>query len=757
MPLLRPPRAALRMSRSRTRGRPARRSYALAVLLPIVVIVSLGLTKSPSLPDLSSLLFDWYQRLDPREWDANAPVRIIDIDDESLARVGQWPWPRSTIAEVVRRLGALDAAAVAFDIVFAEPDNLSPEQVISFLPSSPARALLEEEIRAQKTNDAMLAASIVATPTVLGAILTQGAHAVDYPAKHGVATAGDDPRPLLPHFTSAVLPLPILSSAGIGLGALNWLPDRDQVVRRVPLVLSLRDQIVTSLALESLRVVQNASSVVVRSSNASGYSAFGAHTGVNTIKVGEFEIPTDPQGELRVRYSRNEPHRLIPAWKLLAGEIDRDDIQGRIIFVGISAAGLSDQHATPVDPSVPGTEIHAQAVEQIVAGSWLVRPDWMPGAELVLAVVLALAFAMALPRTTVLPGAVAMGATIAILGWTSWYQFSAHGLLADPILPSFSVAITYISCMAWLYRDEQRQRREVRDAFGRYVSPAVVARLADDPAKLVLGGESRILTILFCDIRGFTAIAETLDAQHLSQLMNEYLTPMTEAILANGGTIDKYIGDAVMAFWNAPLDDPHHATHASQATLAMTRELDALNQRWRSRAEERGRTHHDIKFGIGLATGDCHVGNFGSAHRFDYSALGDCVNLASRLEGATKYYQTDILGSEATRNLSADLAWLEVDCVRLQGKSKAARIFMLAGDEVTRRSSAFAILADLHDRMLAAYRCGNFHEAAAMADKARAAASPARHDFYLSYMRRCHLLAQSRPADWTAVTELTMK
>jgi adenylate cyclase len=535
------------------------------------------------------------------------------------------------------------------------------------------------------------------------------------------------------------------------------LPDRDQIVRRVPLILALRDKIVPSLSVEALRVVQGASTVVVRSSNASGQIAFGAHTGVNTIKIGDLEIPTDPQGELRVRYTRSEPRRFIPAWKLLAGDVERDEIKDRIVVLGTSAVGLRDQRSTPVDASVAGVEIHGQVLEQVLAGAWLMRPDWSPGAELLLAIVLALALGMILPFISALSGAIGATVAIGLVIWSSRYEFTTQGLLLDPMLPSLSVSITYVSCVVWLYRAEQRQRKFVREAFGRYVSPVVVERLAENPVNLVLGGETRTLTIMFCDIRGFTSIAERLDAQSLTQFMNEYLTPMTDAVLAHAGTIDKYIGDAVMAFWNAPLDDPDHAGHAARAALAMVHELATLNQRWSTRANDRGEEHRDVRFGIGLATGDCCVGNFGSIHRFDYSVIGDHVNLASRLEGATKLYRTDILACEATRDLSPGLPWLEVDNVRIKGKTQVTRIFTLAGDDIDPASAEFAALAHRHGGILAVYRSGDFAAAGSLAREACSAAPQRLRGLYGFYERRCRDLAQSPLADWTPISDLQEK
>lgn len=678
-------------ARQRAFGATGRRSYWLAMTIPIAAVLFGALAPLPLRGDLQNLLFDGYQRQKPRAWNAQTPVRIVDIDDASLARLGQWPWPRTLVADIVKRLAAADAAAIAIDAVLAEPDASSAEAVIRRLPQTPSRALIETEIAAAKSNDAVLAETIAVAPVVLGAVLTQGQATSAYPLKTGIAAAGDDVTSFLPRFSGAVVPLPDLAKAASGVGATNWLPDRDQTVRRVPLLLQLGRQVVPGLAAESLRVAQGASTVVVRSSNASGQNAFGAQSGVAAVKIGDIVVPTDRQAEIRVAYSPSEPQRFIPAWKLLAGEA-RDDLRGHIVLVGSSAAALGDRRATPIEPSVPGVEIHAQAIEQMIEQRVLERPDWLPGAELVLALALALLVALLLPRVPTAPGAIGVLSVVAALALASWQAFARHGMLIDPILPAAAAILTYLTCVVWLYRHEQLQRRYVREAFGRYVSPAVVARLAEDPAKLMLGGEKRDLTVMFCDIRGFTAIAERLDPQRLTRFMNDYLTAMSEVVLAHGGTIDKYVGDAIMAFWNAPLDDPDHARNAARTALAMTSRLAELNARWRG-PDGFAELQEDVRFGIGLSTGECLVGNFGSEQRFDYSALGDCVNIAARMQDATKLYAATILAPQATRDLVSEFAWVEIDRASLRGRSEATRIFLLAGDDVFRQSAEFAELA----------------------------------------------------------------
>lgn len=743
-----------RLSASRLEKTPlpgARRIYALAVALPLCVIALAGILQPALRTDLGNLLFDNYQRWQPRAWSAQTPVRIVDIDDASLARLGQWPWPRTLLADLVLRLKAMGAAAVVFDIVLAEPDASSPEKLLQRLPDSPARMLLEREVDFIKTNDAVLAEAIATVPTVLGAILTQDASSKTFPVKAGVAAAGDDPAPFLPAFSGAVAPLEILARPAAGIGAANWLPDRDQIVRRVPLLLRLGKETVPSLSAEALRVAQGVSTFVVRSSNASGHPAFGAQSGVAMVRIGDLEIATDRQAELRVAYSRSEKSRFISAASVLGGTAADADFHERIILVGSSAAGLGDRRATPIDASVAGVEIQAQIIEQMIEGRVLKRPDWFAGAELVLALVLALLVALVLPLLPAWVSALGAAALVSALAWGSWYAFSRHALLADPVLPGASVVLTSLSCLVALAWHEQRQRRYVRDAFARYVSPAVVARLAEDPSRLALGGDKRTLTVMFCDIRGFTAITERFDPQRLTAFMNEYLTEMSAVVLDRGGTIDKYVGDALMAFWNAPLDDPAHALHAADAALAMEGRLALLNARWRT-AEGFAELPADVRFGIGLATGPCLVGNFGSSQRFDYSALGDSVNVASRMQDATKFYRAGILADEATCAQSPDLAWLEADVARMRGKADITRVYVLAGDARMRQSPAFVTFSMQHGLMREAWVRGAFEEAAAAAVAAGQLAPERLLPFYNAMAQRCRDLQIARPADWTPVT-----
>ncbi len=637
-----------------------------------------------ALQRLRTIVFDEYQSLHPRTYDPGAPVRIVAIDEESLDKLGQWPWPRARVAELVDRLAALGAAAIGLDIIFAEADRMSPDNIARLMPEGPERERVAEALQGVPRGDDLLARSLQKAPAVVGVLLEPGAGpGVERPQsdrgfsdpKAGFAFAGDLPYDFLPNFGRINGPLPALAQAAVGLGALNWLPGNDQVVRSVPLMFHAEEGVIMpGLAAETLRVAQQASGFVIRSSNASGQTSFGAQTGVNAVKIGALTVPTTRDGSVLMHYTPQQPSRNIPAWWVLEGLAKPEEIAGRIILVGATASGLFDLQATPIDVAIPGIEINAQLIEQIVAGVRLERPGWAEGLELVVFVLLAILFGFAAglfsPQTAVLVGV----GTIGLVFAGSYFAFVRGGLFLDPSYPSLASGVTLFATTAWVAVRERADRRWVRDAFSRYVSRDVVENLAQDPARLALGGEMRPMTILFTDIRGFTSIGEAMDAQALTAFLNAFLTEMTGVILAHRGTIDKYMGDAIMAFWNAPLDDFAHAAHACETALNMLDALETFNARSNGALPE-------TAIGIGLNTGVCCVGNLGASQRFDYSVIGDDVNIASRLESQTKTYGLPILVGPRTAEQArpAGYVFVLVDKVRVKGKSEAIDVFGLIG------------------------------------------------------------------------------
>ena len=714
--------------------------YWLAILAVILITAPLNMASAPLRANLGNLLFDQFQRWTPRLDAGDLPVRIVDIDDESIKRVGQWPWPRARMATLVDKLTGAQAAAIGLDFLFAEKERAEAGR-----PDA-------------DDGDAAFAAAIAGKPVVLGEYFTSRPTGESPVTKSGFATAGDDPVKFVRQYPGVLPPLPVLAQSAAGVGFLDWLPDNDRIVRRVPLVLGVNGALQASLAMETLRVAQGASTYVIKSSNASGETAFGAEVGVNAIKNGDASIPTGRSGDMRVYFAEPDARRVIPAWKVFEEGADLSDLAGKIVFVGASASLLGDIVATPLSPSEPGVEVHAQILEQILGGRTLTRPDWAPGAELLTTLALTLCLALALPRVSalwcaVLGGVVCIGLTIG-----SWWAFSRHGLLLDPLIPTISSASTFVAGLLALYGLKRRQEQEIRSAFGRFVSPAVVARLAEHPENLRLGGLQRILTVMFCDLRSFTTLSEGMSAVELTRFLNDYLTPMTDAVLDAQGTVDKYMGDAIMAFWNAPLDDSSHGEHAVEAALAMRRLLVGLNEQWRTNPPVAGKPLGQVKFGVGLNTGECCVGNLGSKRRFDYSAIGDDVNVSSRLEGSSKQFGVDIVASDSTRAQAPDYAWLEIDGVLLKNKTRPVGVHTLAGDRDYARSAEFRELARLHDLMLEAYRDKRFGKAIELArDAARLAPAEIRGLYAYNEKRFAHLAAATLAADWVPVIVLDEK
>lgn len=704
------------------------------------------------LADIRNSTFDIYQRIHPRPA-TPAPVAIIDIDDPSIEEIGQWPWPRTRFAEMIDKAMADGAVAVAFDIVFAEPDRLSPPAIAAANPGmEPA---LREALAALPDTDAQLAQAMGRARAIVGQTSVRSALAnrEQAVAMRDVPHAflGPDPTPFLQKFPDIVQNLPVLEEAASGRGVFTVRPDSDGIYRRVPLVMMVQDKIRLGLAPELLRVATGGGAFAVRANEA----------GIDGIVLARQLVRTDRDGSVWPWFGPSDPARFVAAADLLADRMPAGRLRGHLVLVGTSAIGLEDFRPTPLGVPMPGVEIHAQVLENILGQSLLSRPNYMVGAELAAALVLGLLVIVLAP---VLPAGWLVVLSLALLGGfagASAWLFQSQRLLLDA---SFPVAATLAMVMLMStanYLAEERQRRQIRSAFGQYVSPALVARLADNPAELTLGGERRDLSILFSDVRGFTTIAESFrdDPAGLTQLMNAFLSELSHAILDEAGTIDKFMGDAVMAFWNAPLDVPDHAAHACRAALAMRARVDDLNAR---RAAESGGTAQVIDVGIGINTGSCTVGNMGSDTRFDYTALGDAVNLASRLEGQSKTYGVGIILGDATASaVRGGFAMLELDLIRVKGKTEPERVFALMGGAEVLSQDAFTRLAEANAAMLDAYRARTWDAAedALAGIEAAAAVIGANLSAYAALYRDRLADVRANPPgpDWDGVFTATSK
>jgi adenylate cyclase len=726
-------------------------------LFLLFVFLAIRVWDPPPLQELRLRSFDLYQLLYPRVTDQR-PVTIIDIDENSLRAYGQWPWARTRVAELINRLTSMGAVIIGFDVVFAEPDRLSPGIAAdSFANLDEAT---REKLHTLPSNDDVFAAAIRKSRVVLGQ------SGITPPIDQGdlsniprttVATRPPDPAPWLVSFPHLLVNTPVLEKAAAGRGLFSIQPERDGIVRRIPIVMEAGGQIMPALSLEVLRVAFGAQAIRIIPNEVGG----GGVEEVQTIPP-RFRLPTDRNGKLWVHFSRSERDIYVSAKDVLDGKVAPDRIASKIILIGTSAIGLLDIKTTPVDPVMPGVEVHAQVIEAALTGSLLSYPFYAKGVELVVAFLVGVAIVIFAPMIGALPLLILGACVGAGLAAISWYFFQQQNLLIDVTFPLMSSFGVYAALVFVNYIREQLDRQRIRSAFGQYLSPTLVEQLAQNPEKLVLGGEERTMTIMFSDVRGFTTISESFkdDPQGLTQLMNRLLTPTSNAIQARNGTIDKYMGDAIMAFWNAPLDDPDHEVNACDAALDMLERLDELNAERKREAEASGKPFIPIKIGIGINTGRVTVGNMGSDMRFQYTVLGDAVNLASRIEGQTKSYGVPILiGARTAEAVKDKFAVVEIDFITVKGKTEPEVVYTVVGRKVVAESSDFESVRASVQQMLTRYRARDWTGAIKAAEACRAANGA----FHLEgvadlYEERIQAFEQNPPPpDWNGVFALQTK
>lgn len=723
----------------------------LVCLILLAALVALRIANPAPLESMRVRTFDFYQTLKPRQATLQ-PAVIVDIDEASLKAFGQWPWPRTLLADLVTKLARLGSAVIAFDIIFAEPDRMSPAIAAESFRN------LDADTRAQlmklPSNDDVLADAMRRTRVVIG---ESGFHlatpqAGPRPPSVGFALMGPDPRRYLIGFPGLIRNVPALEQAAAGRGLVTIQSEPDGIVRRIPMVMNTQGALVPAITLEMLRVVTGAGAIRIKTDAA----------GVNSVAIPGLELPTDRNAQLWIHYAPYDPNRYVSAKDVLEDRVPPGRIARKLVLIGTSAVGLRDIKATPIDPAMSGVEVHAQVLENVLTKSMLVYPTYAIGAELAAAVL----FGLVIIAVGPILGAsmmLALGALVGLgLAAGSWYFFSQQRILIDATFPLLATFLVYLTLIFINYFREQLQRRRIRSAFGQYLSPSLVDKLAHSHETLTLGGEDRNMTIMFSDVRGFTTISEIYkdDPQGLTTLMNNFLTPMTDAIIEKNGTIDKYIGDAIMAFWNAPLHDPAHEINACSAALEMLARVDRLNEQRQKEAGESGHRFIPLKIGIGLNSGRCVVGNMGSNLRFNYSVLGDCVNLASRLEGQSKSYDVPIIiGSKTAQAARGKFALLELDYITVKGKTEPETIYTILGRDDVAQSEGFLRVQALFDEMLALYRRQEFGAASEAIVRCRAAGE----GFGLGrlfdiYSRRIEgFQKEAPPSNWNGVFALDSK
>ncbi len=726
----------------------------------LVFLLAIGVLRAvdPSfVQSIRNQSFDIYQRIQPRV-NTQDLVTIVDIDGESLQTVGQWPWGRDTLATLLENLMKQGAIVVGFDMIFPERDRLSPDLIAASMREKGLDDQAADQIADLPSNDVLFGNILSRSRAVVG----QGAKlAVVVGAREGLPPEspkgfiGGKPHQFLwPPFVTVLRNIEEIEEGAPGRGMVTVSPDNDGVVRRAPAVIKVGENIYPSLVVEMMRVASGPKAPFLVRSN---------KLGIRDVVVAKFPIETDEKGNIWVYFTKPGQGRYISAASVLDGTAPQERIAGKWILIGTAASGLENIRATPIFGALPGVEVHANMLEMILTNTQLNRPIDAIGQEISFALIVGIIMIILLP---IIGAAMSLGLAVVLVGGLvgfSWYLFSESLTFIDVTYPAISTFGLYSILTYTSYSQTSQEKKQVRGAFGRYLSSALVEQLADDPDRLVLGGEMRDMTLLFCDIRGFTTISEVFktNPQGLTNLINKFLTPMTNLILDRRGTIDKYMGDCIMAFWNAPIDDDEHALHAADAALCIFEELPKLNERLEAEAKADDRVHHPINVGVGLNSGDCVVGNMGSEQRFDYSVLGDAVNLAARLEGQSKNYGANIVIGEQTYLKIPSYASIEMDLIAVKGKTEAVRIYGLLGRADTKDGEVFKKLHASNTALLEAYRGQDWIKSEGLVAECRANAEPfpdkldVLYDLYAERIEDYKI--EPPPEDWDGVFVATSK
>ena len=695
---------------------------------------------------------------------AGGETVIVTIDEKSLSELGRWPWPRTVIAKLVDVLKGYGAKAVGFDIVFAEPDANSSLKTVAELSNELKNAgirdtrlsgLLDEKKKLADT-DAALAHSIEKAKNItLGYFFHITRKEVGHlteteiaAGERGIANSrfqmirgpkGPDESRLIQTY-AAQPSLPQLTDVSENSGYFNAFPDSDGVIRWSPLVIKFRDNYYTSLALSLLVQYLDWPMVVLNM----------AEYGVESINLDKLRIPTDESGRLLVNYlgpARTFPHYAIS--DVLNGRLTADKFKGKIVLVGATATGIYDMRVTPFSAVYPGVEMHATVIDNILHRNFLIHSGWTRFLDICMIVVAGLIMGLAVPRVKAVAGIALSIALIGAFVVANTALFVRYSVWMNLIYPVLTMMTIYLGITVYRYVTEEREKKKIRGAFQYYLTASVINEILRDPSKLKLGGDKKQLSVMFSDIRGFTGISEKLTPEELVRLLNEYLTAMTDVVFKYDGLLDKYIGDAIMAVFGAPLDQPDHALRACRTALEMMSELKRLRAKWAAEGRP------DVNIGVGVNTGDMVVGNMGSEMRFDYTVMGDSVNLASRLEGTNKEYRTNIIISEFTyESIRNELFCRELDAVRVKGKKLPVRIYELLGEN--KDAAEWQECVGRFETGLAKYREGLWDEAIA-AFRSVLTIKPADYPTQL-FIERCETLKENPPeGEWDGVFTMTKK
>lgn len=642
--------------------------------------------------------FDYYQV--SREKTPSEQISIIEITDDDIENQGQWPWPRDKVAKLLEMIKTMNPAMIVMPIIFSEPDRFGKDQDL-------ANALDGVVISQAPSNKAT---KVEGSP-------------------RGIAVIGQSPDGWLQRFLGIVRPLKIFEDKAAGVGVLAASGEIDGVVRRMPMVVQIDKELYSTLSLEVIRALTGDPS----------YQMKVGLNGIESVRIPQFQtIQTDSNGRVWIKYNKEFDYRHM---------YHLDDIENRVVILTLSAEGLATNVPTPYGLKNVA-EVQAAMISTLVNGDSLTRLDYADGIELFTLTLVGLLFILLVPRLKIWQTIPFYVVSVAGIVGFCFYMYEMN-ILFDYSFPLFTITLVF----SWLvfnnFAREFRLKQQIKKQFQSYLSKALVEKLQKNPELLKLGGDSRELSIMFTDVRGFTSISEHYgeNVQGLTQIMNRYMTAMTAKILENEGTLDKYIGDAQMAFWNAPLDDKQHAKNAVKTALSMLGDLDEFNRKIGAEGVP------PFGMGLGINTGMVVVGNMGSDQRFDYTCLGDAVNLASRLEGQSKPYGVKlVIGSKTAEYVADEYFIIELDTIAVKGKKQGVNIYTVIGTNREMEFLNYAPFREMHNIMLDDYRSQKFGSAISMCEKLDRAFNGQMKAYYEMMKERCEeYLRNPPPADWDGV------
>jgi len=628
------------------------------VMLVAILLLGVRYTDSKYVKILRYKTWDAYQQIQPRQ-DHSDMVTVVNITEKDIEKYGQWPWPRHVMAMLHAQLGELKPALVNYNILFAEPDRMSGKNYLDTMPMD--KEMREQLEKVLLDTDQMFAYMIDRTGNVILMQSVKDTASVELPSTTPILEKGNA-KPWLWLYEGIVSPIPKFSAATKGLGVNVTAPEPDGVVRKMPMLIRVNGKIYPSQILENVRIINQSKRIKV----------VAGPNGVEEVLVKkDAGVPVNHNAEMYIHYTHPDNILEVSAGDVMSGEVPMERLQNRIVVVGLDAAGLSYLKDTPFQ-LMTDQQITAQALDMLVAGRYLVRPVNADFNEIITLALIGLLLILILPRQGVVWAIPTLILSAGGVMAASWYGYAKQGFLIDASFPVLFIAVVWSHSVYNNFVTQNRLRQQIKKQFEHYLAPAMVKKLQKDPSLLKLGGETRIMTFMFSDIRGFTPISEKYkgNPEGLTKLINRFLTRMTDIIIKNGGTIDKFMGDCIMAFWNAPIDDPEHEENAVQAAIEMQEELKLLN------AELTKENLPNINIGIGINTGEALVGNMGSNQRFDYSVIGDAVNLASRLESSSKTLgKTLIIGEDTVKAAKLNYDFDYVDKITVKGKTEEIKVY----------------------------------------------------------------------------------